>query len=491
MRIAVCRPQVPFVRGGAEILAERLVEELRERGHEAELVTVPFKWYPDERVLTQALLWRLLDLDGGGRAAGRPGRSRRSSPRTASGTRTRSCGSCTSSGRRTSSTGPSSASSTSRRRTERCAERCIASTGSRSARRRGSSRSRRTSRTGSQRSTGLDAEVLLPPPQRARLPLRRVRGLRALGRAARPGEARRPAARGGGIRTVRARRDRRRRARPRAARASSRGGMASNGRVDVRGPRVGDELADLYARCLARLLRAGRRGLRDGPYEAFLAEKPVVTTTDAGGPLEVVHDRETGSSPSRARRALAEALLLARATTTTRGSGGRPGGALAEQVTWDRVDRAAARDEGRLLLAAAARDGRGSPTTARCCSRRCEQRSRSRSSRRGRSGAAAAPTSRSTTSATTRRRTAGSSRRCAAAGRRRPARASSCTTSIAGHDDRPRRRARLPRRDGARAGLAGRLLAHGVIDGLLPPLWERRAAGLPALRRGARPRRRA
>jgi hypothetical protein len=24
------------------------------------------------------------------------------------------------------------------------------------------------------------------------------------------------------------------------------------------------------------------------PYEAFLAEKPVVTTTDAGGPLEVV-----------------------------------------------------------------------------------------------------------------------------------------------------------------------------------------------------------
>ena len=30
------------------------------------------------------------------------------------------------------------------------------------------------------------------------------------------------------------------------------------------------------------------------PYEAFLAEKPVVTTTDAGGPLEVVRDRSTG-----------------------------------------------------------------------------------------------------------------------------------------------------------------------------------------------------
>jgi hypothetical protein len=62
MRIAVCAPQVPFVHGGAEILAETLVRELRERDHEADLVTVPFKWYPGTRVLDQAFLWRLLDL---------------------------------------------------------------------------------------------------------------------------------------------------------------------------------------------------------------------------------------------------------------------------------------------------------------------------------------------------------------------------------------------------------------------------------------------
>ena len=31
-----------------------------------------------------------------------------------------------------------------------------------------------------------------------------------------------------------------------------------------------------------------------GPYEAFLSEKPVITTTDAGGPLDVVHDGRTG-----------------------------------------------------------------------------------------------------------------------------------------------------------------------------------------------------
>src|SRR4029077_18899689 len=50
-------------RGGVEIFTDDLVAELTKRGHDAELVTVPFKWYPGERVLTQAFLWRLLDLD--------------------------------------------------------------------------------------------------------------------------------------------------------------------------------------------------------------------------------------------------------------------------------------------------------------------------------------------------------------------------------------------------------------------------------------------
>ena len=46
MRIAVCRPQVPFAYGGAEIFSDTLVEQLRARGHEAEIVSIPFKWYP-------------------------------------------------------------------------------------------------------------------------------------------------------------------------------------------------------------------------------------------------------------------------------------------------------------------------------------------------------------------------------------------------------------------------------------------------------------
>jgi glycosyltransferase involved in cell wall biosynthesis len=63
MRIAVVTVQVPFVRGGAEILAEGLVRALRSAGHEAELVAIPFKWYPPERILDHMLACRLLDLE--------------------------------------------------------------------------------------------------------------------------------------------------------------------------------------------------------------------------------------------------------------------------------------------------------------------------------------------------------------------------------------------------------------------------------------------
>ena len=60
--ILVCEAQVPLVRGGAEIHVRQLVERLRARGYEADLVSVPFKWYPKEEILAHAAAWRLLDL---------------------------------------------------------------------------------------------------------------------------------------------------------------------------------------------------------------------------------------------------------------------------------------------------------------------------------------------------------------------------------------------------------------------------------------------
>ncbi len=62
MRIVVCEAQVPFVEGGAEYHVRELVRQLRLHGHQTELVSVPFKWYPKEEILTHAAAWRMLDL---------------------------------------------------------------------------------------------------------------------------------------------------------------------------------------------------------------------------------------------------------------------------------------------------------------------------------------------------------------------------------------------------------------------------------------------
>ena len=60
--VVVCEAQVPFVRGGAEIHVRELTRELTARGYDAELVSIPFRWYPKEEILPHAAAWRLIDL---------------------------------------------------------------------------------------------------------------------------------------------------------------------------------------------------------------------------------------------------------------------------------------------------------------------------------------------------------------------------------------------------------------------------------------------
>ena len=60
--VLVCEAQVPFVHCGAELHVRGLVGELRRRGYRAERVSIPFKWYPKEELLAQAAAWRLVDL---------------------------------------------------------------------------------------------------------------------------------------------------------------------------------------------------------------------------------------------------------------------------------------------------------------------------------------------------------------------------------------------------------------------------------------------
>ncbi len=62
MRIGVVRTQVPFVTGGAERHAAGLVQALRQYGHEACEITLPFKWYPVETLTDSVLSARLTDL---------------------------------------------------------------------------------------------------------------------------------------------------------------------------------------------------------------------------------------------------------------------------------------------------------------------------------------------------------------------------------------------------------------------------------------------
>jgi glycosyltransferase involved in cell wall biosynthesis len=338
MRIAVAAPQVPFVRGGAEIFADTLVDELRARGHEAELVTVPFKWYPGTRVLDQAFLWRLLDLT---ESDGRPIdvviatkfpsyvvrhpkkrvwlvhqlRQAYELDRTELG-----------------EFGESAVERATRRQVHRLDRRTLGE----------AERLFAISRNVAERlerSLGLEAEVVLPPPQ----PLDyRFEGLGdfvlSVGRldlakrvdmlldAAATDPALNVVIAGAGP------------DRDRLEIVAERRGL--NGRVRFAGRVDADELADLYARCGAVYYAPIDEDFGMVPYEAFLAGKPVVTTTDAGGPLDVVVDRKTGLVTEPQPDALGAALRYLREHPDEGRAWGSAGKAAAEKVTWDAaIDR--------------------------------------------------------------------------------------------------------------------------------------------------------
>jgi glycosyltransferase involved in cell wall biosynthesis len=62
MNIAIVSNQAPFVRGGAELLAEWLHDKLEDYGHQAEIVRIPFQWNPPERIIDHMLAARLVRL---------------------------------------------------------------------------------------------------------------------------------------------------------------------------------------------------------------------------------------------------------------------------------------------------------------------------------------------------------------------------------------------------------------------------------------------
>ena len=335
MRIAVLRPQVPFARGGAEIFTDRLVRELQERGHEADLVSVPFTWYPGTTVLTQAFLWRLLDLDeADGRAIDlvvgtkfpsylvrhrekrvwlvHQFRQAYDLDRTELG-----------------QFGESPEDRAVRRKVQELdrlalgeATRLFAISGNVASR--------------LERSTGLRAEVLPHPPQELAFRCEAygdfVLSVNRLDRAKRIELLLEAAALDPALHVViagdgpdRARLEELARAR------------GVNGRATFAGRVSEVELADLYARCLAVFYAPVDEDYGMVPLEAFLSEKPVVTTTDAGGPLEVVADGATGIVVSPEASEIARAAGWLREHREQAASYGRAGRAVASEVTWDRA----------------------------------------------------------------------------------------------------------------------------------------------------------
>jgi glycosyltransferase involved in cell wall biosynthesis len=333
VRIAVCAPQVPFARGGAEIFADDLVGELRAREHEVDLVTVPYKWYPGERVISQAFLWRLLDLE---EADGRridlviatkfPSYAVRHSnkvvwllhqfrqayelDRTELG-----------------QFGESAEDRAARRAVQRLDRTALGEARKLFA----------TSRNVAdrlERSTGLKAWVMPHPPQE--LPYHTngyedfVLSVGRLDRAKRHELLLEAVAADASLRCVIVGDGP---DRGRLEDVARRSGI--DGRARFTG-RVGQqELADLYARCLAVFYAPVDEDFGMVPFEAFLAEKPVVTTTDAGGPLEVVADRRTGLVCEPRAPALAEACAWLRAHIDDAKAWGRAGKEIARRVSWD------------------------------------------------------------------------------------------------------------------------------------------------------------
>ena len=61
MNILIAAVQVPFTRGGAEILVDGLQRELRARGHTVDILQLPFSAHPQSQLLSNCALWRAID----------------------------------------------------------------------------------------------------------------------------------------------------------------------------------------------------------------------------------------------------------------------------------------------------------------------------------------------------------------------------------------------------------------------------------------------
>jgi glycosyltransferase involved in cell wall biosynthesis len=62
MNVLILNTQIPYCYGGAEVLAEDLEQQLKLRGHRAAILTLPFKWYPQQTLVNTIVASKLMDI---------------------------------------------------------------------------------------------------------------------------------------------------------------------------------------------------------------------------------------------------------------------------------------------------------------------------------------------------------------------------------------------------------------------------------------------
>jgi len=113
-----------------------------------------------------------------------------------------------------------------------------------------------------------------------------------------------------------------------------------NSRVRFAGNVSEAALAELYATCRVVYYAPIDEDFGMVPFEAFRSGKPVVTTTDSGGPLDVVGDYESGRVTDPDATAIAAALKELIADEATARAYGEVGRDAVENVNWDvSIDR--------------------------------------------------------------------------------------------------------------------------------------------------------
>lgn len=101
-----------------------------------------------------------------------------------------------------------------------------------------------------------------------------------------------------------------------------------------------ETLLELYAQARIVAVTAAGEDLGYVPLEAFLSGKPVLTTEDAGGPLEFVRDGETGLVVVPRADAIGVALRLAWPRVEALAAMGEAGRRRAGRLNWDEpIDR--------------------------------------------------------------------------------------------------------------------------------------------------------